>query len=583
MSTLRANPITGEMIDGDVVFDASWIRHWKEEYALLVGVPVAAGAGQPPVSAPLDVAEIISPIMAARQGFGLAHPLPGMANHLASDRDPASATSLALLPSTSSPLRMQLANRASRGGMNTCQCALGLQHDYKLAAIAFAAGDKGEGDAQLPEEFIGQAIKSVVMHEVGHSLGLRHNFKASSMLSLDQINDESITSKKGLSGSVMDYNPLNISRKGQKQGEFAMTTIGPYDYWAIEYAYKPIDKDEAEELKKIAARSPEADLTYATDEDLMMSNDPLVNAFDLGADPLRYGKERMALAAELMKELDAKVVKDGESWARLRSAFGALISQYGNAAFLASSNIGGQSFHRDAKGGEKGRDPVVPVPGDRQREALTFLVNEILTDKNFNFSPALLRLITTEHWYHCGSDMQFGSTDFPIYDRVLAIQRIVLSQCLSSSTLRRLQNQQLLTDAEAKPLKVDELFRLLTDNIWSELAPQSNGNGGQLNVSVIRRNLQREHLRRLGTMVIGNRASPYGDMFGYVNFMSGNSSYPADARSLALMHLRETQDRIDAVLKKESLKIDDLTKAHLQDCQAHIKRLLDARFDARDP
>jgi hypothetical protein len=576
------------MIDGDVVFDASWIRHWKEEYALLVGVPVVAAEGQPQVSAPIDVAEIISPIMAAREGFGVAHPLPGMANRLASDRDPAGATALALMPSTSSPLRMQLAHRASHGAMNTCQCALGMQHDYKLAAIAFAAGDKGDGDGQLPAEFIGQAIKSVVMHEVGHSLGLRHNFKASSMLSLDEINDVSITSKKGLSGSVMDYNPINIARKGQKQGEFAMTTIGPYDYWAIEYAYKPIEKDEADELKKIAGRSPEADLTYATDEDLQMSNDPLVHAFDLGSDPLRYGKERMALAAELMKELDAKVVKDGESWARLRSAFGALISQYGNAAFLASANIGGQSFHRDAKGGEKGRDPVVPVPGDRQREALAFLVNEILSDKNFSFSPALLRRITTEHWYHWGSDMRFGSTDFPIYDRVLSIQRIVLSQSLSASTLRRLQNQQLLTDGDAKPLKVDELFRVLTDNIWSELAPRSNenngnGNGSPLNISVIRRNLQREHLRRLGTMVIGNRASPYGDMFGYVMFMSGGSSYPADARSLALMHLRETQDRIDAVLKKESLKADDLTKAHLQDCQANIKRLLDARLDVRDP
>jgi hypothetical protein len=182
--------------------------------------------------------------------------------------------------------------------------------------------------------------------------------------------------------------------------------------------------------------------------------------------------------------------------------------------------------------------------------------------------------------------MRFGSTDFPIYDRVLSIQRIVLSQSLSASTLRRLQNQELLSDGDAKPLKVDELFRVLTDNIWSELAPGSNentGNAGPLSISVIRRNLQREHLKRLGTMVIGNRASPYGDMFGYVVFTSGNSAYPADARSLALMHLRETQDRIDAVLKKESLKIDDLTKAHLQDCQAQIKRLLDARLDVRDP
>ena len=79
------------------------------------------------------------------------------------------------------------------------------------------------------------------MHEVGHSLGLRHNFKASIMLRPDQINDTSITRVKGMTGSVMDYNPINVAPKGQKQGDYASTTIGPYDYWAIEYAYKPVD------------------------------------------------------------------------------------------------------------------------------------------------------------------------------------------------------------------------------------------------------------------------------------------------------------------------------------------------------
>ena len=118
-------------------------------------------------------------------------------------------------------------------------------------------------------------IKEVVMHEVGHSLGLRHNFKASTMLDADQLNDTAITRAKGMVGSVMDYNPINIAPKGQKQGDYTTTTIGPYDYWAIEYAYKPIDGDEAAELKKIAARSPEPDLVYATDEDMYLNNDPL--------------------------------------------------------------------------------------------------------------------------------------------------------------------------------------------------------------------------------------------------------------------------------------------------------------------
>ena len=159
----------------------------------------------------------------------------------------------------------------------------------------------------------------------------------------------------------MDYNPINIAPKGQKQGDYVTTTIGPYDYWAIEYAYKPIDGDEAAELKKIAARSPDPDLAYATDED-MAGNDPLINAYDLGSDPSRFAMDRIALAAELMKDLDARVVKDGESWARARSAFVTLLGQWGNAAYLLSAYVGGQHVSRDYKGDKGSRDPIVPVP-----------------------------------------------------------------------------------------------------------------------------------------------------------------------------------------------------------------------------
>ncbi len=191
------------------------------------------------------------------------------------------------------------------------------------------------------------------MHEVGHSLGLRHNFKASTMLTADQLHDTAITRAKGLVGSVMDYSPINIAPKGKKQGDYYTTTLGPYDYWAIEYAYKPVDGDEATELKKIAARAPEHDLVYATDEDAFLNDDPYVNRWDLGADPCEFGKDRIALAAELLKNLDERVVKDGESWARTRRAFSILLEQWGDGAMLASQYIGGQSVSRPQ--GRQGR------------------------------------------------------------------------------------------------------------------------------------------------------------------------------------------------------------------------------------
>lgn len=561
MSALRSNPLTGEMIDGDVIFDASWIRYWKRDYAVLVANPSTVREGE--LVSPLDVGEIISPIMAAKHGFGL--PLP-LAASLGGGRL-ANRAQLAempeLVPSNWSPTHRLLSRRMAPGKFTACHYISTKHFEMSLAAMALAAAAGGDASAKLPEEFLGQNIKEVVMHEVGHSLGLRHNFKASSMLTLEQANDPAVTRQRGMVGSVMDYNPINIAPKGQKQGDWTTTTIGPYDYWAIEYAYAQFEGNEAEELKKIAARSPEADLAFGTDEDMYLADDPLINTYDLGNDPLKYAQQRVALAAELAKDLDQRVVKDGESWARLRNAFNVLLSQYGNGAYLATAYIGGQSVARDFKG-TNGRDPIVPVPGEKQREALKFAVDEILSDKAFQFSPALLRRLTQQHWYHWGNDSIFssGSMDYNLYDRIAAIHRIVLNQCLNAGVFSRLQNQALLVEADSKPLQISELFQSITDGVWSDLGTGS---------SPIRRNLQREHLNRLATLVLGSRRNAYQDYYSYVVFL-GSSSIPADAKSLARMHLTQINERIGRALNGN---VDETTRAHLLECRQRISKALD--------
>ncbi len=440
-----------------------------------------------------------------------------------------------------------------------CQYQSGIQRDFGLAAIAMADTNgpvkpatekdkvekkKPQPNDELPEEFVGQAIKETVMHEVGHSLGLRHNFKASTMLTADQLNDTTITHVKGLVGSVMEYSPINIAPKGKKQGDYYTTTLGPYDYWAIEYAYKSIDGDEAGELKKIAARAPEHDLVYATDEDSFLNDDPYVNRWDLGADPCQFGKDRIALATDLLKDLDTRVVKDGDSWARTRRAFSVLLNQWGDGATLASQYVGGQSVSRDHKADKDAHDPIVPVAGAKQRECLKFLTEAILSDKSFQFSPALLRRLGTERWMHWGNNSYFGSgVDISLFERILAIQKIVLGHCLSPSTLARLENQQLQSDPGSGPLKMDEVFRSLTDGIWSDLdrlSKPSSDKTAKAALTPIRRNLQREYLRRLSNMVLGSNSSSYGDLYSFVVFLRGASgSAPADARALARLHLKE--------------------------------------------
>src|SRR5262249_13420060 len=126
-----------------------------------------------------------------------------------------------------------------RVGCECCMMGQGMQRQLGLMAAMLAAKGDIEPGGKVPEEFIGQAIKEVVMHEVGHRLGLRHNFKSSTFISLKDCNNPQVTRAKGMTGSVMDYAPANFAAKGDKQGDYFSDTIGPYDYWAIEYAYKP--------------------------------------------------------------------------------------------------------------------------------------------------------------------------------------------------------------------------------------------------------------------------------------------------------------------------------------------------------
>jgi hypothetical protein len=623
MSCMRANPLTGELIDGDVVFDASFIRHWKQSYALLIGSTTTAG-GQEQMTSPLAVGEVISPILASKMGYGdpMAGPLLGMD---ALQRNPNRMVP-EVIPADQNVLAWELAKNAARGGRGSCQFQSGIQRDFALAAIAMAdmtlaqqapapapptapsvpatldgkeKGGKPEPPKkpeprkpqpkdELPEEFVGQAIKHIVMHEVGHSLGLRHNFKASTMLKADQLHDTAITHAKGLVGSVMDYSPINIAPKGKKQGDYYSVTIGPYDYWAIEYAYKTAEGDEASELKKIATRAPEPDLVYATDEDVVLNDDPYVNRFDLGSDPCEFGKERIELASELLKDLDARVVKDGDSWSRTRRAFNVLLQQWGDGATLASQFVGGQSVSRDHKADKDARDPIVPVLGAKQRDCLKFLVDTILSDKSFQFSPGLLRRLGSERWNHWGTSSYSGpGVDISVLEKILGIQKIVLSHCLSGQTLARLQNQQLQANPGSDPLRMEEVFRSMTDGVWSDLdhlGASKEDKAAKAALSPIRRNLQREYVRRLSSMVLGNSPNASGDTFAYVVFLrGGGAAVPADARALARLHLKEISSRIGKVLETTSLVIDDTSRAHLEECRHRIAKVLEANLGVQEP
>ena len=178
----------------------------------------------------------------------------------------------------------------------------------------------------------------------------------------------------------MDYNAYNLPLKGEKTAAINNTALGPYDYWAVEYAYKTIpEAQQAEELSRIAARSTEPALAYADDAEAggfgpNEGFDPLVNRFDLGDDPLAYYQRRMALSKELWARVQARTPAAGEDPQRQRRSLLSGFRQLRDLPSLAAKYVGGLHAVRDLPG--TGRPSYQPVDPGKQREALKFLAKE---------------------------------------------------------------------------------------------------------------------------------------------------------------------------------------------------------------
>lgn len=407
---------------------------------------------------------------------------------------------------------------------------------------------EGRGELDLDkhkaEELAQAYVKEVIMHEIGHTLGLRHNFRSSTVYSMKQLQDPAFTKINGMAGSVMDYLPFNLSAYGERQGEYVMSALGPYDYWAIEYAYKPIaEVNEAEELAKITARSSEPLLAYGSDEDAgaALVADPDVNSFDLGADPLAYFKKRLLLSRELWDRMQTRQLKSGDSYESLRRSFEYGFAQFARTVPVATKYIGGTTYLRDHAG--TGRATFTPVTVERQRQALKMLSDTLFTANSFVFSPELLSRLGVDHF------QRNNHSDISISNRLLSLQSAALDQLMSDVVAVRILSSAEKIRAPKKPLTLNELYSTLQSSMWSELA-----SGGD--ISAARRNLQREHLKRVSNALI--RTSP---------------TAPADARSL---QRQLAQQLLSAIRSAKGQAISPEARAHLSESAATLTEVLKA-------
>jgi hypothetical protein len=377
-----------------------------------------------------------------------------------------------------------------------CNVARELQAQYITGLTVLEAMDnKPEAVKEMHKEF----LTYLIMHEMGHTLGLNHNMKASQMLSPAQVNDKSITDKIGMIGSVMDYPSINVSLDRNKQGNYYTTKAGPYDLWAIEYGYTTFAAGEEESgLNKILSRSTDPQLAFGNDADDMRSPgggiDPRVMINDMSNDMITYAEERFRLVNILLPKLKERYSQPGQSYQQLRQRYLMLQSQRAQMANAVSRYIGGVYVDRSFAGQNTAARPFTPVSAATQKKALALLNKYIFSPGVFNADAALFPYLQQQRR---GFNF-FGSTeDYKPQSAFQSIQLAVLAQLLHPVTLQRINNSGLYGNAYS------------TADLTADLNRYFFADDLKTNINLYRINLQTEYVKALIAIATSPLPSAY--------------------------------------------------------------------------
>jgi hypothetical protein len=432
---------------------------------------------------------------------------------------------------------------------------------FGLTYLLSTTSDLADKDS-LTNEYVHSYIVELVAHEVGHTLGFRHNFKASTIYTLDQINNRDFTREHSLVGTVMDYNPPNIAGPGKTQGEFFPSVPGPYDDWAVEYAYSDFGattpEEELPKLREIASRAPQPELAYGTDEDAfgysVKSIDPMCNLFDLGTDPIAYCEHKVKLTDELWRKSLSEFEKPGEGYQKVLRAFQMGWRSYFESVRYAAKYIGGIYHHRDHVGDPGGQIPFVPVPAAQQRRAMAFLRDKVFAADAFVIPADVLNKLQPERFPDFNwSVYNVQQIDYPFHAYALSVQNGALSMLYSPYILGRLVDNQERYQQGQERYTMYDMFTDVRRAIWPEVATPQN-------VNDFRRQLQLLHLQKIISIYLGTP-----------------SAYPFDALTLAANDL----DVLETAAKKalESSSIDGMTRAHFKEVLRQIAAAKGAKRD----
>ena len=418
-----------------------------------------------------------------------------------------------------------------------------LQNWYFVQA---AAVDPGARSMKFDDALMGDLIRFVSSHEVGHTLGLRHNMGSSSKTPVELLRNKAWVESHGHTASIMDYARFNyvaqpednITRKG------LYPRIGEYDKWAIEWGYRWTDKTEEQDRKignkliiDSLAKNPR--LWFGGEG---FGNDPRSQTEDLSDNAMKASEYGIRNLKRIIKNLPAWTKEEGDRYQNLSEIYDQVLTQFFRYDNHVSKNIGG--IYETFKSVEENGNVYEPVSRATQKEAVSWLNQQVFQTPVWLLDENILNKISA-----------------PVNNNVYTVQNSVLSSLLTPVRLSRMLESQ--NRFGNKTYSVPELFSDLKNGIWTELRSGTS-------ISMARRNLQKTYVDRMIALLPAN-AAPLPSAFG---FSIAPNTRNSDIPSIARGHLNELLADIKSAIPRTN---DKLTRYHLQDEAQRINLALNPK------
>lgn len=392
-----------------------------------------------------------------------------------------------------------------------------------------AAANKNAQNSEFTDEVMGELIRFVSSHEVGHTLGLPHNMGSSSAYKVEDLRDPEFTKKNGTAPSIMDYARFNYIAQPEDVGVSLFPNIGIYDKYSIAWGYKPIlDKTAVEEKETLDSwiMAHDGDPLYRFGKQQRETIDPSSQTEDLGDDAIlasTYGIKNLKRVVPNLIEWTTKNTSDYDD---LKTMYGHVFSQFNRYMGHVTNNIGG--IYENYKTADQEGAVYSHVDKDHQKACLLFINEQLFETPEWLISPEINDKIQASG----------------IIERINAMQTRSLNSILSTSRMQRMIENESLNGNDA--YKLTNMMRDLRNGVWKEL------NSGK-NIDTYKRNLQRAHVSRLEYLMTSKSSS--------------------DIKAISRAELTTLRNLVRSRIGSRNA----ITNIHLRDMAEQINQILDPK------